>query len=417
MIEGLSRETILLILTWILIVFAAGAALGLLLLLFSLVRVFQNAPTLNSKQFQPGQPPTSKGETLKRTELTVVVPAYNEATNIKVCLSRILASDPPCNNWRVLLVDDGSTDETVQVASAVASVLKLEEGRFTILNAGPRPLAQRWVGKNWACSRAMELVSSTWVLFVDADVELHPETLKRALNQAIEEEADLLSLVPRINCSCSAEWMVQPIMACLLAVGFPIKAANDPAESTAFAAGPFMLFRRSTYEEIGGHRALAEVVIEDLALARRVKSGGFRLRYLLGLDALQLRMYDNFPALWEGWSKNWFLGLDSSVVKAIGASALVFWMFTGPWLVLLLIIVCLLWIPFYGALLIAFTFSVIGVLLQFILRLWTRQKFEVPLTNWWLMSAGGILIGLLGPTSVWRTLTGRDWTWKGRSLA
>ena len=138
MIEGLFRETILLILTWILIVFAAGAALGLLLLLFSLVRVFQNAPTLNSKQFQPGQPP-SKRETLKKTELTVVVPAYNEATNIKVCLSSILASDPPCNNWRVLLVDDGSTDETVQVARDVASVLKLEEGRFTIFTAGPRP--------------------------------------------------------------------------------------------------------------------------------------------------------------------------------------------------------------------------------------------------------------------------------------
>lgn len=416
MIEGLFRETILLILTWILIVFAAGAALGLLLLLFSLVRVFQNAPTLNSKQCQPGQLPSNE-ENLKKTELTVVVPAYNEATNIKVCLRSILASDTPCNNWRVLLVDDGSTDETVQVASDVASALKLEEGRFTILNAGPRPLAQRWVGKNWACSRAMELVSSSWVLFIDADVELDPATLKRALKQAIDEKADLLSLVPRINCSCSAEWMVQPIMACLLAVGFPINAANDPAESTAFAAGPFMLFRRSTYEEIGGHRALADVVIEDLALARRVKSAGFRLRYLLGLDALQLRMYDNFPALWEGWSKNWFLGLDSNIVKAIGASALVFWMFTGPWLVLFLIIVSLLWIPFSGALLIAFGLSVIGILLQFILRLWTRQKFEVPLTNWWLMSAGGILVGLLGPTSVWRTLTGRDWTWKGRSLA
>lgn len=416
MIEGLFRETILLILTWILIVFAAEAALGLLLLLFSLVSVFQNAPTLNSRQFQPGKLPSNE-EPLKKTELTVVVPAYNEAANIKVCLRSILASDPPCNNWRVLLVDDGSTDETVQVASDVASALKLEEGHFRIFNAGPRPLEQRWVGKNWACSRAMELVSSTWVLFVDADVELDPATLKRALTQAIEEEADLLSLVPRINCSCSAEWMGQPIMACLLAVGFPIKAANDPAESTAFAAGPFMLFRRSTYEEIGGHRALADVVIEDLALARRIKGAGFRLRYLLGLDALQLQMYDNFPALWEGWSKNWFLGLDSNIVKAIGASALVFWMFTGPWLVLFLIIVSLLWIPFYGAVLIAFGLSVIDVLLQFILRLWTRQKFEVPLTNWWLMSAGGILVGLLGPTSVWRTLTGRDWTWKGRSLA
>jgi hypothetical protein len=51
------------------------------------------------------------------------------------------------------------------------------------------------------------------------------------------------------------------------------------------------------------------------------------------------------------------------------------------------------------------------------LRLWTRQAFQVPLTLWWLMGAGGLLVGALGPTSVWRTLTGQGWTWKGRPLA
>ena len=402
----------MLILAWIPAFLAASAAFGLLILLLALVRVFMHAPRLKTLQIEAAQF-LAKEDSLD-TELTVVVPAYNEADNINVCLTSLFASRSPCKRWRVLLVDDGSTDETVKLANQVAYEA---EDRFSLLNAGARPQTERWVGKNWACSRAMEQVSTPWVLFMDADVCLQPDTLRRALSQAIEEEADLLSLVPRINCSCISEWMVQPIMACLLALGFPIKAANDPADKTAFAAGPFMLFRRSAYEAIGGHRALAGVVVEDLALARRVKASGFRLRYLLGLDALELRMYSNFSALWEGWSKNWFLGLDRSVFKAIGASVVVFWLFACPWLILFSVAISLILLPIDLQMLLALRLSVLGVGLQFLLRLWTRWRFQVPLTNWWLMGAGGLLIGLLGPTSVWRTLTGRSWTWKGRSLA
>jgi len=151
-------------------------------------------------------------------------------------------------------------------------------------------------------------VVSEWVLFVDADLRLQPATLRRALAQATMDGADLLSLAPRLSCGCLAEWLVQPIMASLLGLGFPIEAANDPASAVAFAAGPFMLFRRSAYLAIGGHRALAAEVVEDLALARRIKQGGHRLRYLLALDGLELRMYSDFASLWEGWTKNWLLG-------------------------------------------------------------------------------------------------------------
>ncbi len=167
-----------------------------------------------------------------------------------------------------------------------------------------------------------------------------PGTLRRALRQAEADQADLLSLAPRLACSCLAEWMVQPIMASLLGLGFPIQAANDPASEVAFAAGPFMLFRRSAYEQIGGHRSLAAEVVEDLALARRIKGGGYRLRYLLGLDALDLQMYADLASLWEGWSKNWFLGLDSSVAKALAAAAVVVLMFSGPWFWLVLLWCC-----------------------------------------------------------------------------
>jgi hypothetical protein len=398
------------LLVWLPAALAAAAALGLLILIGGLQRLMARAPQLQQDSGKPAD-----------GSLTVVVPAYNEATNIGPCLQSLLTSETPCASWRVLLVDDGSTDATVAVANATVADLDLPPGRFGLLEAGPRPSGERWVGKNWACSQAMAQVDSNWVLFVDADLRLHPQTLQRALNQAQADAADLLSLAPRLQCSCLAEWMVQPIIASLLGLGFPIEAANDPASPVAFAAGPFMLFRRSAYTAIGGHRALAAEVVEDLALARQIKANGYRLRYLLGLDAADLRMYADFGALWEGWTKNWLLGLDGNVAKALGAAAVVLLMFSGPWLVAIALAIGLLItlasggelsLPLAAALLLALA----GIGLQLLLRLWTRWQFQLPLTHWWLMGAGGLVVGAIGPTSVWRTLTGRGWTWRGRPL-
>jgi len=401
------------LLVWLPAALAAAAALGLLILIGGLQRLLARAPQL---QPDSGQPATES--------LSVVVPAYNEATNIGPCLQSLLVSESPCANWQVLLVDDGSTDATLAVAHATVSGLELPPGRFALLEAGPRPRGERWVGKNWACSQAMAQVERDWVLFVDADVRLHPRTLRRALNQAQADAADLLSLAPRLHCSCLAEWMVQPIIASLLGLGFPIEAANDPTSPVAFAAGPFMLFRRSAYMAIGGHRALAAEVVEDLALARQIKTNGYRLRYLLGLDAADLQMYADMGALWEGWTKNWLLGLDGNVAKALGASAVVLLMFSGPWLVAIGAAIAVVILqassgtpsligPWAAALLLGLA----GIGLQLLLRLWTRRQFQLPLTHWWLMGVGGLLVGAIGPTSVWRTLTGRGWTWRGRSLA
>ncbi|WP_296444804.1 glycosyltransferase family 2 protein [Vulcanococcus sp.] len=393
----------------LLVASAAAACLGLLILLAGLQRVFAVAPRL---QPLPSQQP------LPADSLTVVIPAYNEAGNIEACLSHVLASDSPCADWRVVVVDDASTDATAALATATAAASGCLPERFQLLQAGPRPTDQRWVGKNWACTQAAERIHSDWLLFIDADVRLQPDALHRALAQANSDQADLLSLAPRLACSCLAEWMVQPIMASLLGLGFPIEAANDPASPVAFAAGPFMLFRRAAYAQIGGHRALAGEVVEDLALARRIKGAGLRLRYLLGLDVLELSMYADLAALWEGWSKNWFLGLDSSVSKALGAAAVVVLMFSGPWLLLGSGLVLLQLMPQQQNWWLALAaLAALGIVLQLLLRLWSRSQFQVPMRHWWLMGAGGLLVGAIGPTSVWRTLTGRGWTWKGRPLA
>ena len=388
---------------------ALAAAIGLSILLLGLQRVFASAPTLWD----------SNDRDITDTSLSVVIPAFDEEKNIEGCLTHVLMSERPCSRWNVIVVDDQSSDNTVKIAEkAIVTVAGADQPGATVLQAGPRPKGERWVGKNWGCSQAMEQVNSEWVLFIDADVTLAPDAIRRALHQSINENADLFSLAPRLTCGCLAEWMVQPIMASLLGLGFPILEANDPASTVAFAAGPFMLFRRDSYNAIGGHRALAGEVVEDLALARRIKEGGFRLRYVLGIDAVDLQMYANLQALWEGWSKNWFLGLDRSISKSIGAGGVVMLMFTLPWLLLpaSLTMACLssqdqiLWLSDAGL-------GLIAILMQLSVRLWTRARFSVPLRHWWLMGVGGMIIGLIAPTSVWKSLTGRGWTWKGRSLA
>ena len=388
---------------------ALAAAIGLSILLLGLQRVFASAPTLSD----------SNDRDIKDTSLSVVIPAFDEEQNIEGCLTHVLMSERPCSRWDVIVVDDQSSDNTVKIAEqAIVTVAGADQPVATVLQAGPRPNGERWVGKNWGCCQAMEQVNSEWVLFIDADVTLAPDAIRRALHQSINENADLFSLAPRLTCGCLAEWMVQPIMASLLGLGFPILEANDPASTVAFAAGPFMLFRRDSYNAIGGHRALAGEVVEDLALARRIKEGGFRLRYVLGIDAVDLQMYANLQALWEGWSKNWFLGLDRSISKSLGAGGVVLLMFTLPWLLLpaSLTMACLssqdqiLWLSDAGL-------GLIAILMQLSVRLWTRARFSVPLRHWWLMGLGGMIIGLIAPTSVWKSLTGRGWTWKGRSLA
>ena len=138
---------------------------------------------------------------------------------------------------------------------------------------------------------------------------------------------------------------------------------------------PFHVVQGLHLQADRGHRALAGEVVEDLALARAIKAGGHRLRYLLGLDAVDLRMYSNLAALWEGWTKNWFLGLDRDPFKALGAALVVVLMFSVPWL-LLPASLLLLWLQplLASAWWWLMALASLAILQQLLLRLWTRSS-------------------------------------------
>ncbi len=394
----------------VILLIGLGSLLGVCILILKIIYSYRNAPKLINDY---------KGTShISDTSLTIIIPAYNEQINIESCLLSILNSAKPCIRWKVILVDDESTDNTRDIALKLKDKLKSNSNIFEIISSGNRPKDEKWVGKNWACSTGYRKSSKDdWILFLDADVVLTPYAIRRALNQAVKEKCDLLSLAPKVSCNCLAEWLVQPIMAGLLTIGFPILDTNNPNNKQAFAAGPFMLFRRTSYEEIGGHSGVAAEVVEDLELARKIKASGFKLRFLMGIDALDLNMYSDISKLWEGWTKNWFLGLDRNIVKAISGSVFVLWIFTLPWVSLLYGIYSYLITDQPQIEIFIILLSLVNIGLLFRLRLLMKKKFNLAERYWWLMWAGGIIVFFLGPTSILKTITGLGWTWKGRKLA
>ncbi|WP_244348497.1 glycosyltransferase [Thermostichus vulcanus] len=341
--------------------------------------------------------------------LAVIVPAYNEAKNVVDCLTSILEStSAPMQVW---LVDDDSTDATWELAQTLATARMTQPHgpRLHLLKGDPRPQGQVWVGKNWACAQAVAMIEADYLLFLDCDVRLESGAIEAALWQLLETNSGLVTVGPQLVCGCLAEWLVQPIMMTILAVGYNFAAVNDPNSSKAFAFGPFMLFRRSAYEQIGGHAGVADVVVEDVTLGQRIKASGLGLKIRLGGARVRSRMYADGDALWEGWTKNWFLGLERNWVLALLAMVTILGICSLPWLGLILA-----WATQSLGVLLA---SLAGIMAQLGIRLLLKHWAHLPLRYWWLTAVGGWVTAAIVLASAIRTSTGHNWTWRGRSLA
>jgi hypothetical protein len=390
---------------WVVLLEVAGLALASYVLWrfdASLQDSLATAPQLTV----PTQPP------IALPTLAVVIPAYNEAMNLEDCVAAVLQSQlPDPQQLQVWIADDESTDGTHIIAQRLAD----QEERVHLIAVPPRPTDVRWMGKNWACTQAVAQAQGEYILFIDADVRLKPEAVMTALLSAQMQQADLLSAMPQIECGCLAEWLAQPLMIRMLIAGFNPKGVNDAAQpEVAFAAGPFMLFRRTAYDQIGGHWAVADQLVEDVALARRIKAQGLRMRLMFGTAVMTVRMYRSFGTLWEGWTKNLHLGAQRQV-KSTLLIALIASCFAIPSLVLLLSAMefFLGWqwamIPFWGA---------AGLWIWESSR-WQQQAvaMQLPTRYGWLRGLGGLLVAAIAIASIIKTETGWGWTWRGRPLA
>jgi len=227
--------------------------------------------------------------------VTVIVPARNEEAVIAACIAS-LANLPEIAE--ILVVNDQSTDGTASVVSGLMERIP----NLRLLESGELP--DGWVGKNHALWVGVQQAKCAWLLFTDADAEHERDSVSHALQIANEQGAALVSFSPEQITETWYEKALIPFIYLRLARRFSYENVNDPSSTAAAANGQFLMMRRDAYDAIGGHSAVAGEVLEDVALAMRVKAAGHRISFGSGKGMVRVRMYRSFQAMWQGWKKN-----------------------------------------------------------------------------------------------------------------
>ena len=256
--------------------------------------------------------------------ISAIVPARNEEPSIAACLKSLARQSEIAE---IIVVNDQSTDKTAEI------VRGLMTGISNLRLLETQGVPEGWVGKNHAVALGAGEATKPWLLFTDADAVHEPGAAARALQVAQESNAALVSFSPEQIMEKWYEKALIPFVYCRLARKFSYDAVNDPSSPDAAANGQFLMIRRDAYDAVGGHASVAAEVLEDVALALRIKSAGYRLAFHSGKGVVRVRMYRSFASMWEGWTKNLYKligGAPKSVFREIES--------TFPWIVILVLL-------------------------------------------------------------------------------
>jgi len=234
--------------------------------------------------------------------VSAILPARDEEHNLARCLDSLAAQDYP--NLEIIVVDDRSTDRTGEIAQWASA----HDPRIRVLTIERLPAG--WTGKTHALQHAAKLARGDWFWFMDADTDHAPESLSTLMEYARFEGASLVSLLPELRCESFWEKVVQPLAGITLMQSFPLNVVNDDRSRLAFANGQYILIERPAYLAAGGHEAVRDRFVEDIALAGRVKGLGLPIRVALVRGLVTCRMYSSLAQLVRGWSRIFYDALD-----------------------------------------------------------------------------------------------------------
>ena len=254
----------------------------------------QSEPELKADPTQPSE-----------IELSIILPARNEAAVLPACLASLLSQSEPGfelgRHWELIIVNDDSTDTTCQIAADAATT----QSGVALIDAPPLDLKASAAlnGKNNACWAGAQLARGKWLLFTDADTVHESHSLPRALREAERHHVALLSYSPRQIVTGFWQRALMPLVFSELASVYPPKQVSDPQRRIAAANGQFLLVERNAYFSVGGHRVQGTNVLEDVAIAASIKREHL-IRFRYAPEALSTRMYRTTGDMIEGWTKN-----------------------------------------------------------------------------------------------------------------
>lgn len=318
-------------------------------------------------------------------DVAVIIPARDEAKALPGLLGDLAAQDTPPSE--IVVVDDGSTDGTADVASATG---------VRVVPAAGRP--EGWNPKVWALDVGVGATTAPVLLFLDADVRLGTEAVTRLVAD-VERTGGLVSVAPFHTAATVAE-SASALCNVLLAVGGGPGFGRDARG----AVGSCLAIDRAAYERSGGHRATPATIVDDLALARRARDAAVPVTMRRGVDEVRVRSYPGgLGDVWNGWTKNLAAGMRHTA--PLPALVVALWLTTT---------IAPLWLTVTG-------------------RWWLGLSAWsiVALQTWWLsgrvghfrpvvVSVGapllGVFVAAMTATSVLRAATGRPSVWKGRPL-
>ena len=239
----------------------------------------------------------------RRPLVSILIPARNEEANIGGCLAHVL--NQSYAKTEVIVLDDQSEDNTYKI------VTEMQKGHPNLKLFRGKDLPKGWNGKNWACHQLSQKARGEIIIFVDADCVLAPWTIASALAMMESYGLDLLSSFPTQKLKGIAGFLLIPVMDWLLLSFLPLRMVYlSPHKSFVAANGQFMAFVRKQYDAIGGHKAVADQVVEDMELARAIKIRGLRMMTALGGKTISCNMYASFSDAVRGFSKNFYPGFN-----------------------------------------------------------------------------------------------------------
>ncbi len=227
--------------------------------------------------------------------VSIVVPAHNEERVIEECVRTLLASD--YQRLEVITVLDRCTDRTRELLRPFEAA----DPRLTVIENGSCP--PDWAGKCNAARVGAERASGRFLLFTDADVQFAPTLVRASMALLLRDGRGLLSILPTLTTGHWFERVVQPAAAMALLRIYPVDRVNRDHRRRPFANGQFMLFDREVYERIGGHAAVKDDLLEDIAFARAVEAVGSRGFIAIADGMMVVSMYPTLGAMRTGWKR------------------------------------------------------------------------------------------------------------------
>ena len=249
--------------------------------------------------------PTSKNISDSKL-VSILIPARNEADVIESTIKSII--NQSYKNYELIILDDNSSDSTKAIIQKHAKL----NSKIELINGLSLP--EGWLGKNWACHQLSEKAKGEYILFMDADTILDKFILEDSVIALQKEKIDLLSLVPGRDTKLIADHAMKKIISWFIVCLLPMKLAinlNAPFLSATF--GQFMLFKKSSFYDIGGFEAIKDNPVDDFLLGRNIKKNLFKWMLFDAAFRITTRTYNTNKDLISGYSKNIFPAVGYSI--------------------------------------------------------------------------------------------------------